>query len=52
MQEALEAFQTGGISGDTPQSHLTELYGYALAHNKVALQMALQQRYPQLSGGN
>jgi ribulose-bisphosphate carboxylase large chain len=48
MAEALEAFQTGLVTGEEPQRHLAELYGYARSHAKKALQTALEQRYPEV----
>jgi ribulose-bisphosphate carboxylase large chain len=46
MLEALEAYESGAVTGEEPQRHLEELYGYAQSRNKAALRTALEQRYP------
>ncbi len=49
MMEAIEAYYTGAVTGDDPQSHVGELYAYALTEGKTALEAALTQRYPSIS---
>jgi ribulose-bisphosphate carboxylase large chain len=49
MLEALEAFTTGAVSTENPQTHLDELYAYATSRKKSALLSALRQRYPHLA---
>ncbi len=49
MMEALEAYETGAVTGEDTQSHVGELYAYALTEGKTALEAALTQRYPSIS---
>ena len=49
MLEAIEAFNTGAVSGENPDTHVAELHAYAKANAKAALKTALEQRYPNLS---
>jgi ribulose 1,5-bisphosphate carboxylase large subunit-like protein len=49
MTEAVEAYETGAVTGEDPQAHVAELYAYALTQNKTALEAALTQRYPSVS---
>ena len=46
MLEAVEAYTEGHVSGDDPRTHVEELYAYAAAQGKKALETALRQRYP------
>ena len=45
MLEAIEAFNTGAVTGDKPDTHVAELYAYAKDNGKAALKTALEQRY-------
>jgi ribulose 1,5-bisphosphate carboxylase large subunit-like protein len=49
MMEALEAYETGEVTGEDARSHVGELYAYALTEGKPALEAALTQRYPSIS---
>jgi len=51
MVEAVEAFETGAVTGDDPQRHVAELYAYAKSRGKSALATALEQRYPTVTSG-
>lgn len=45
MLQALEAYETGTVTGEDPATHLAELRAYAEAPGKEALRAALGQRY-------
>ncbi|HQK92575.1 MAG TPA: RuBisCO large subunit C-terminal-like domain-containing protein [Armatimonadota bacterium] len=45
MLQALEAYETGRVTGDDPAAHVEELRAYAASHHKDALLAALAQRY-------
>jgi len=45
MLQAVEAFYSGDVAGEDPQTHVRELYDYAEGRGKRALRTALEQRY-------
>jgi len=45
MLQALEAYQSGAVTGESASTHLAELRAYAAGHGKDALRAALEQRY-------
>jgi len=45
MLQALEAYHSGAVSGDDPDTHLGELLAYARGRSLDALATALRQRY-------
>ncbi len=51
MEQALEAFSRGEVTGEDVDGHVGELYAYAVARGRRELQTALEQRYPGTPGG-